>query len=401
MDASSTCWLDDVTVEDLDSDPYAVYARMRSELPVGFVPSVGTWFVTRHADVARVAEDTDCFTAENGSSPAEVSFGTPTIITVDGPVHHELRRSFDGKFRPRAVDGYVEDLVRPMAEGLADDLRGVAEADLMSAYFEPISVLSLGHVFGLQDIGADTLRRWFKAMNAGSTNFERDPAKQAVSDAVCAEIDSVVVPQMTRLLTEPDDSTLSHMLHAGREPGAPRDIAFVLPSIKVALIGGLQEPGHGAGSVLAGLLESGQWGDVVDDPALVPRAVDEGVRWVAPIGTQIRTARHDVDLGGAAIPSGAAIAALLGSANRDETVFHDADRYDLHRDPQSLRRAQAAFGFGKHFCSGHAFARQQIRIAFEVLVERFPGLAADPARPAVFRGWEFRAPTTLWVTLRG
>jgi cytochrome P450 len=397
VDHRGTSWLDDVTVENLDSDPYAVYARMRRETPVGYVSCVGTWFVTRHGDVARVAEDAECFTAENGTSPAEISFGTPTIITVDGPVHHELRRAFDGRFRPRAVDGYVEDLVRPMAERLADDLLGCGEVDLMAAYFEPISVLSLGHVFGLQGQDAATLRRWFKAMNAGSTNFERDPAKQAVSDSVCAEIDSVVVPQLTRLISEPDDSTLSHMLHAGRETGDPRAVSFVLPSIKVALIGGLQEPGHGAGSVLAGLLESGQWGDVVDDVSLVPRAVDEGIRWVAPIGTQLRTARRDVDLGGTLVPRGAAVAALLGSANRDATVFVDPDRFDLHRDPQILRRAQAAFGFGKHFCSGHAFARQQIRIAVEVLVGRFPGLAADPARPPVFRGWEFRAPTTLWV----
>ena len=393
-------WLDEVTVGDLDTDPYTVYARMRGEQPVGFVPCVDTWFVTRHADVARVAEDTAAFTAENGTSPAEVSFGTPTIITVDGDIHHELRRSFDGRFRPRAVEGYVDELVRPLAERLADALASDDETDLMASYFEPISVLSLGGVFGLDRLGAGTLRRWFKAMNAGSTNFERDPAKQAVCDAVCAEIDDVLVPHMTRLLTDPDDSTLAHMLHAGRPPGQPREIGFVLPSIKVALIGGLQEPGHGAGSVLAGLLGAGQWRDVVADPALVPRAIDEGIRWVAPIGTQIRTARHDVEIGGTTIPAGAAVAGLLGSANRDDDVFDDPDVYDLNRDPQALRRSQAAFGFGKHFCSGHAFARQQIRIAFEVLIEHFPGLAADPARPPEFRGWEFRAPTTLWVRLR-
>ena len=397
--AGARGWLDAVTVDELDADPYAVYARMRREQPVGYVACVGTWFVTRHADVVRVAEDADAFTAENGTSPAEVSFGTPTIITVDGPVHHELRRSFDARFRPRVVESYVDDLVRPLALEAADALRGVDEVDLMAAYFEPISVLSLGHVFGLHEQDAGTLRRWFKAMNAGSTNFERDPAKQAISDAICAEIDDVVVPRMQRLMVEPDDSTLSHMLHAGRDPGDPRPIALVLPSIKVALIGGLQEPGHGAGSVLAGLLESDQWPDVVDDPALIPRAVDEGIRWVAPIGTQIRTARVDVEIGGAVVPRGATVAAMLGSANRDAEVFVDADRYDLHRDPQALRHAQAAFGFGKHFCSGHAFARAQIRIAFEVLVERFPGLAALPERPPEFRGWEFRAPTTLWVRL--
>jgi cytochrome P450 len=152
--------------------------------------------------------------------------------------------------------------------------------------------------------------------------------------------------------------------------------------------------------VLAGLLEAGQWRDVVDDPALIPRAVDEGIRWVAPIGTQIRTTRVDVEIGGTVIPRGATVAALLGSANRDAAVFDAPDRFDLHRDPQVLRHAQAAFGFGKHFCSGHAFARAQIRIAFEVLVERFPDLTADPDRPPAFRGWEFRAPTTLWARPR-
>jgi cytochrome P450 len=399
MSVDTSSWLADVTVEDLESDPYAVYARMRAECPVGYVPSVRTWFVTRHADVVRVGEDQESFTAENGESPAEVSFGTPTIITVDGPVHHDLRRSFDARFRPRQVETYIEELVRPLAERAASTWPRGGTVDLMSAYFEPISVLSLAHVFGLVDQDQDTLRRWFKAMNAGSTNFERDPHKQAVCDAICAEIDSVLVPHMAKLQEHPDDSTLSHMLHAGRPPGDPRPISLVLPSLKVALIGGLQEPGHGAGSVLAGLIEAGQWADVVADPALIPRAIDEGIRWVAPIGTQIRTTRADVEIGGVVVPAGAAVAGLLGSANRDADVFDDPDRFDLHRDPQSLRRSQSAFGFGKHFCSGHAFARHQIRIAFEVLVERFPHLAAATDRPPTFRGWEFRAPTELWVSL--
>ena len=392
-------WLHDVTVNDLDTDPYAVYSRMRAECPVGYVPCVDTWFITRFRDVTRVATDSESFTAEHGSSPAEVSFGCPTIITVDGEVHHELRRSFDGKFRPRAVDHYVDAVVRPLAEEAADALPRATDVDLMEHYFEPISVLSLGHVFGLADLGADTLRRWFKGMNAGSTNFERDPDKQAISDEICAEVNNVVIPRMTRLLTEPDDSTLSHLLHAGRNPHDPRSINFVLPSVKVALIGGLQEPGHGAGSVMVGLLTTGQWNEIVNDRGLIPRAVEEGLRWVAPIGTQLRTSCRAVDLGGATIPAGAQVAALLGSANRDATVFDQADLFDLHRDAQHLRTTQAAFGFGKHFCSGHAFARQQLRIAFDVLAQRFPGLTAVPGRPSSFRGWEFRAPTTVWVRL--
>ena len=392
-------FLTEVTVEDLDNDPYPIYARMRREAPVAYVPCVDTWFVTTHADVSTVAEDTEHFTAENGTSPAEVSFGLPAIIAVDGPVHHELRRSFDGKFRPREVDGYIEDLVRPLALSAITNLTGRSDVDLMAEYFEPISVLSLGEVLGLGDIDADTLRRWFKGMNAGATNFERDPAKQAISDEVCAEIDNIVTPRMERLRTDPDNSTMSHMLHSGREPGDPREIEFVLPSLKVAILGGMQEPGHGCGSVVVGLFASNQWHEIVNDPSLIGRAVDEGMRWVAPIGTQFRVTRTEVELGGTTVPAGAPVSALLSSANRDETIFPDPDTFDLHRDLNRVRGSQAAFGFGKHFCSGHAFARHQMRIALEVLVEHYPSLSLDPDRPAPFKGWEFRAPTELWATV--
>ena len=390
-------FLASVTVEDLDNDPYPIYARMRKEAPVAYVPCVDSWFVTTHADVSTVAEDTASFTAENGTSPAEVSFGTPAIIAVDGPVHHELRRSFDGKFRPREVDGYIEDLVRPLAQSAIQSLKNRSDVDLMAEYFEPISVLSLGQVLGLGDIDADTLRRWFKGMNAGATNFERDPDKQSISDKVCAEIDEVVIPRMEKLRSDPDNSTMSHMLHSGREPGDPRDIDFVLPSLKVAILGGMQEPGHGCGSVVVGLFEANQWQEIVDNPTLISRAVDEGMRWIAPIGTQFRVTKVDVALGGVSIPAGAPVSALLSSANRDESVFDQPDDFDLHRDLNRVRGSQAAFGFGKHFCSGHAFARHQMRIALEVLVDNYPRLTLDPERPARFKGWEFRAPTQLWA----
>jgi cytochrome P450 len=161
----------------------------------------------------------------------------------------------------------------------------------------------------------------------------------------------------------------------------------------------MQEPGHGAGSVLAGLLAdpAEQLGAVLADPDLIPAAVEEGLRWVAPIGTQFRTAAADVELGGAVIPAGSPVCAVLASAGRDEELYADPDRFDLRRSFQQ----QSAFGFGRHFCSGHSFARHQIRIALEVLLDRFPGIHPDAEAGAVtFVGWEFRAPSRLDVLLR-
>jgi cytochrome P450 len=234
-------------------------------------------------------------------------------------------------------------------------------------------------------------------MNLGVTNFERNPAKQAEADEVIAEIDEVVIPRMEQLGIEPDDSTMSHLLHTNRPAADPRPIEAVLPSLKVALLGGMQEPGHAAGTVLVGLFgEPTQLAEVRADPVrLIPAALEEGLRWVAPIGTQVRTAAAAVPLGGTTIPEGATVSAVLASANRDESVFADGDRFDLTRG----NREQAAFGFGKHFCSGHAFARQQMRIALEVLFAEHRDVRPDPERPWRMRGWEFRAPAELPVLL--
>ena len=389
-------FVDDVTVAALDADPYPLYARMRAELPVAHVPAVDAWFVVRHEDVAFVAEHPDLFPAAAPGSPVERSFGAPTIITVDGPVHHDLRRAFDGNLRPKKVDGYVDDLVRPIARAHAAGLAPGAPVDLLPAYFEPISVLSLAAVLGI-DADADTLRRWFHGMSLGAINYEQDPARQAEADAVLAEVDAVVVPLLERLSLHPDDSTLSHMLHAGRPDGDPRPVGLVLPSVKVAILGGMQEPGHGAASTLAGLLAAGQLADVVADLSLVPAAVEEGTRWVTPIGTQFRTAARDVEVGGTTIPAGAGVSAVLASANRDESVFADPDRFDLYR--RIAPADQAAYGYGKHFCSGHAFARHQMRIALEELLAAWPGLRAASDEPVEFSGWEFRAPVALPVLL--
>ncbi len=184
------------------------------------------------------------------------------------------------------------------------------------------------------------------------------------------------------------------MLHAGMPDATTRSPDFLMPTVLVTLLGGMQEPGHGAGSVLAGLLtHPEQWAAVRSDPKLVMNAVDEGLRWIAPIGTQTRQATVDVELAGALIPAGDAVAAVVASACRDETRVPNPDEFDLFR----TQTETAAFGFGSHYCTGHWFARHQIRIAIEVLVERIPDLQLPAGFVPSFVGWEFRAPTALPV----
>ena len=389
-----TSFADSITVEDLDADPYPIYARLRAEQPVAWVPAVNCWLVTRAQDVEFVTKRTEFFTAKAPESPVDRSFGGPTLMTMDGPEHLELRRTLDAKFRPRKVAEYIDDLVTPIAHEYLDRLLARPEraAELVVEYFEPISVLALAEVLGLGHLSAERLQQWFHGLSQGATNFEGDPVKQSANDEVAADIDNELRPLMRRWQEQPDDSAISSMLTHGCPANSFREIDALLPSIKVILLGGMQEPGHGAASCLAGLLMNpDQLQYVRDHPEAWDDVVHESLRWMAPIGTMQATAVADIELGGVLIPQGDLVSAVVSSASHDESIFEDPARFDIHR----TRQANASFGYGPHFCAGHQFARDLERISLQVLVDAMPDL--ELTEPVVFTGWEFRAPTALRV----
>lgn len=388
-------WAATITVEQLDDDPYPIYARMRREAPVCFVPAVGLWFVTRWADVEYAASHPELIDSAVTPSPLDRVMGGKSILVLDGEPQKKLRAMLDPSLRPRVVEATTPGLIEPLVDELLDGLAERGEAELMADYFEPVSVRGLGRVLGLGHLDGDTLRRWFHGLAQGAVNFESDPARWAISDTTGAEIDRELAPVLERMWVEPDDSTISTMLqHA--DGSFEERVAQILPTLKVILLGGMQEPGHAAGTTLVGLLSSGQAAEVAADSGRLLRdAIEEGLRWVSPIGTQTRRTRVDVELGGVTVPAGENLGVLVSSANRDEKVWGPAaDVFDVHRP----RRNHAAFGFGPHFCSGHHFSRVQMRIALQRLLERLPGLRLHQEQPPVFTGWEFRAPRNLDVT---
>ncbi len=390
-----------ISIDELNVDPYPLYATLRAAGGLHYVPAVDLWLATRWDDVEAVSKQPDAFTAEVASSPVDRCFGSPTIITSDGDVHRDLRRGIDPAYRPARVNSTIGDLVRPLATELLDELVPRGEGELMADYFEPISTVALARSLGFDDVDMATLRRWFRGLSDGATNFERDPAKQEHGDTTAAAIRACAHAKLDVLEVTPDDSALSNLVHAGVAGGGLRPREAILPTVLVALLGGMQEPGHGAGSVTVGLLDHpDQLALAASDPATwVGPAVDEGLRWVAPIGTQTRQATAEITMSGTTVPAGAAVAAVVASAARDETRFNrpgesSPAEFDMHRPAFD----QPIFGFGPHYCTGHWFARQQIRIALEELLTRCPNLryADDAPRPQFF-GWEFRAPTAVHV----
>ena len=209
---------DDVTLEQLEDDPYPTYAELRREAPIAWVPAAGVWFVTRFEDCAAVGTGQHGFVGATAHPTLERTFGRPNILTSGGEEHQDLPPGIDPRLQPGPVNQMIDDLVRPVARHHLSALTDQTSAELMAAYLEPVSVEALRRVMGLDElVDANTLRRWFADLNVGASNFGLDPDKFAIADRASAEIEDVVRPLLARLRTTPDDSMLSHMLWTGRE----------------------------------------------------------------------------------------------------------------------------------------------------------------------------------------
>jgi cytochrome P450 len=389
-----------ITVADLERDPYPIYAALRAEHPVAYVPALDVWMVTRWADVEAACQDPVSFPAHVVPSPTHRALGGVSMMTTDGEPARRRRRPFDASLRPRAVEATMPEVIRRLCERRLDALRPDADGsvDLVRAYFEPVSVRTLAIALGIADVVDDaTLVRWFAGLAAGVSNYEDDPAKTAACAAVSDEIDALVGPLLTARLADPaDDGLFDQLITAGE--GSPEErLAFVMPSFKLVLLGGLQEPAHGGATITHCLLADGDALRAVRaDPGLIPAAVDEGLRWTAPIGNLLRGVRPGTTMAGVTFPPGARAILVVSSANRDRAEWgDDADRFVLGRP----RRPSLAFATGPHYCIGHHLARVQLRIAVATLLARFPALRLDPDRPVVYHGHEYRSPRALPVRL--
>ena len=391
--------LSGVTVEQLETDPYPIYAQLRERAPVAYMPCLDVWMVASWATVTAACTDPAAFPAHVDRSPTDRALGGVSMMTTDGEPAKRRRRPFDPTLRPRAVEATMADVFERLCRERLDVLARAGAAggsiDLVPEYFEPVSVLSLAHGMGLVDVvDGPTLVRWFGALAAGVSNYEDDPAKTAHCAAISAEIDATVTPLFAERMTSPGDDLIGHLVAAVDGPVEER-IAFVMPSFKLVLLGGLQEPAHGGATVTERLLrDPDQLAAVRADPSLVPAAVEEGLRWTAPIGNLLRGIAPGTSLGGVDLPAGERAILVVSSANRDLEIWGPtADDFDIRRP----KRANLSFAIGPHYCIGHHFARVQLATAVGMLLERFPRLRLDPDSEPVYRGHEYRSPTTLRV----
>jgi cytochrome P450 len=380
-----------ITLEELERDPYPIYARLRDEEPVAWVPAVQLWLVTRFEDVRRVDLTPEVFTAATEPSTLNRTMGV-NMLGSEGPDQRRIRRVLEPPFRPREVEERTKGMIPALANELIDGFEARGEVDLFREFADPMSVRSLRFMLGLDEVPWEDLLGWNEGLMPGLANFEGDPAKQAPADEASAAMGEAIGRVLDRLEREPDGSVLSWMLHHGGEDAMTRE--EIVANTKLMLSGGLQEPRDLIALVVWALgTNPEQLEEVRADRSLIKPAVEETLRWAGPVGTSTRQTTVATELAGVALEEGALIGAVLSSANRDPRRFTDPDRFDVHRK----EGAHLAFAAGNHFCLGAWFGRHLARVSVGLLLDRLPNLRMDPDRPPTLSGWEFRFPDSTWV----
>ncbi|MFI7679952.1 cytochrome P450 [Actinophytocola sp. NPDC049390] len=347
------------TLAEFDADPHPIYARLRDEEPVAWVPDTGQWFVTRWHDVLTVLSDPARFTGEHAD------------------IHDVFRRAYE----PGLDADEIETITRPVARKAVDDVFTAGHADLTAEYFEPVAAVAEATLLGIGVSGADTLRRWGNTLARVVNDANRDPSADNAAIAAMTE-DAEMAVVVDRLRNRADGSVVARLVRADT------DVPALLKHVAISVV----QPGWLAAWTLAGL-----WADppqlfaVRRDRTLLGPAVYEALRWASPLGAVTRRTTRPVSLAGRKIPGSARLAVVLASANRDPAMFPDPDRFDVHR----RIRTHLGFGAGPRHCPAHSLVTTVARIALDVLLDRMPDVRPAPGwRPAP-HGWKLRLPGPL------
>ncbi len=364
--------------------PHAFFRRLRAESPVCFMPErkggPGFWAVTRHRDIVHVSKHPELFVSSEGTniedqSDEQLARLQTIMLNMDPPQHGKYRSLVRRGFPPRKIAAMAPH-VRELAREVVGRVSHKGECDFVAQIAAELPMIVICELMG---VPKDDRHLLFDLSNRligfDDPEFQNSP-EDAEQSAVEMWTYAHELGQQRR--ARPVDDLVSDLV-TGRVDGHQlSELEFNNFFLLLAVAGNETTRNAISGGLLALLEYRDQWERLQRQPSLLATAVDEIVRWVTPVLHFRRTAVEDTVLGGIEIGAGDKVVLWYASANRDEAVFDQPDRFDVGRTPNP----HLGFGIGEHFCLGTHLAKLEMRILFEELLRRMPDLelAAPPRR---------------------
>jgi cholest-4-en-3-one 26-monooxygenase len=367
-----------------DGPPHELFKRMRNECPVHwtshvpeFPESAGFWSITTADDVHTVSRDWETYSSEKGGIVAitanfPLELMRAMFIGMDPPKHDRIKQLFQAGFTPKRIAAHEEEIRRIVVATL-DGLAGQERCDLVVDVGQAVVSRVIGSFMG---IPPEDDAMWAKMMNATLGASDPDLNPDGVEGAVEKTVPEIF-ERCSKMIAErrenPTDDLTSVLVHAEIEGEKLEEHEIVMGFFLLMAAGNDSTKATYASGMRALLEDPEQMQLLLDDPSLVPGAVEESLRMFPAFAHFRRTATRDTELNGQEIKDGDKVVLWYVSSNRDETRYEDPDHFDVTRNPE-----HQAFGAGgRHFCLGTALARLELTILFEETLAHYPKMQLD------------------------
>jgi cholest-4-en-3-one 26-monooxygenase len=339
---------------------------LRHHDPVHRDERTGIWGVTRHADIRDVSRRPELFSKAQGIRPDAPPVAM--MIDLDDPEHAQRRKLVSKGFTPKRVRA-SEHEIRQACTEIIDAVSERGECDFVRDIAAPLPMIMIGDALGVEPADRAQLLEWSDDLLKGLTGLDDPEAALRAANAFVG-FQEYIGPVIDDRRANPREDLITTLVHAEVD-GERLDHESLVHESLLILIGGDETTRHViTGGMYQLMRHPDQQRSLVEDPAGIPTAVEEMLRWVSPIKNMARTVTRDTQLRGRRLEEGQKLLLLYPSGNRDEDVFEDPFRFDITRWPND----HVAFGFGTHFCLGSNLARVELRVMFEELMRRLPDL---------------------------
>ncbi|MFI5296609.1 MAG: cytochrome P450 [Polyangiales bacterium] len=356
--------------------PHDAFRTLRAEAPVYFhkEPSgPGFWVITKYDDIVAISKDPGRFSSARGGTniqdypPEDLSLIQLMMLNMDPPQHAKFRRIARTGFTPRMV-AQLEPHVRSMTNEIIDKMATKGECDFVTSIAAELPLQVIAELMGIPREDRPRIFDWSNRL----IGFDDPEFQNSYEDGkvAAAELWGYASQLGAERRGKPGTDLVSVLVNAVVDGQGLSDMEFESFFLLLAVAGNETTRNLISGGMLALIEHPEQRARLLVDPSLIPSAVEEMLRWVTPVMYFRRTATRDTELRGVPIKENEKVVMYYPSANRDEAVFKDGEKFDVGRTPNE----HLAFGVGEHFCLGTSLARLEIRVMFEELLRRLPDI---------------------------
>ena len=361
--------------------PFEFYSTMRRLNPVVYDEAKNVWGVFRYKDVQSILGDYVTFSSANNTFSPSLR---PGLLQSDPPYHRTLRGVIASAFTPMIV-AKLEPHIDKIANETLDRIIEEGCMDLIDDFAYPLPVTIIAELLGVPIKDRDLFREWADmlhyALNSGiqrssteGAEIRNEHGKAKSIPRIQEEMDSYFNAIIEKRTQAPLDDLISNLLRAQAD-GRHLSREEILTFCRVLLVAGHVTTFNLIGNTILSLLQNPQQFKLLEENhSLIGSTIEETLRYRSPVQALNRIATRDVELGGQKIQSGQRIIAWIGSANHDESIFVDPERFDITR---SSRQPNLGFGDGIHFCLGAPLARLEGQVVLRVILQRLQGLTLD------------------------